>query len=108
MSFYEQHVLEALIYLPMLTAAVLVALPFGWRSAARWIGVGSGLALLGGSLYVFFVFDRSVDEFQLVRVLPWFDQLGIEFHLGVDGVATLMVLLTGIVAFAGAIIASNV
>ena len=108
MSFAERHVLETLVYLPMLTAAVLVMLPFGWRALARWISIGSALALLLASLYVFFVFDRSAEGFQLVRVLPWFEPLGIDFRLGVDGLAVLMVLLTGIVAFSGAIIAANV
>ncbi len=49
MSFAERHILEWLIYLPMLTAVVLVALPAAWRSAARWVGVGSGALLMIGS-----------------------------------------------------------
>ena len=108
MDYLERHVLETLIYLPALTAAVLVAVPLERRTLARWIGVGSGLALLVGSLFVFFAFDRSVTDFQLQRTYPWLEQLGIDFRLGVDGVAVLMVLLTGIVSFTGTIIAANV
>ena len=110
MSYFERHVLETLIYLPMLTAAVLVGVPFAYRSLARWIGVGSALLLLIGSLFVFFAFDRSAgaESFQLVRTYSWLNLLGIDFSLGVDGVAVIMVLLTGIVSFAGAIIAANV
>ena len=110
MSFAERHVLEWLIFLPMLTAAVLVALPAAWRTAARWIGVGSGALLMAGSAWVFVAFDYSAgaETFQLIKVYTWLESVGIDFRLGVDGIAAPMVLLTGIVALTGSVIAANV
>ena len=83
MSFAERHVLEWLIFLPMLTAAVLVVLPAGWRMAARWVGVGSGALLMAGSAWVFIAFDYSAgaDTFQLVKVYTWIESAGIDFRL---------------------------
>ena len=109
MGWADRHALEALIYLPMLTAAVLVLTPPGARRTIHAIGVGTGLLLLIGSIYVFWVFDHGAGAatFQLTRVYPWVEQLGIDFRLGVDGIGALMVLLTGIVSFTAAIIATT-
>ena len=110
MSFAERHILEGLIYLPMLTAVVLVALPAAWRRTTRAVSVLSGALLMAGSAWVFIVFDYSAgaETFQLVRVYPWIESVGIDFRLGVDGIAAPMILLTGIVALTGSVIAANV
>ena len=110
MSFVDRNVLEWLIYLPMLTAAVLIVVPASQKTLARAIGVGSGALLMVASAYVFIAFDYSqgAETFQLVSVMPWIEQVGIDFRLGVDGIGALMVLLTGIVTVTGAVIAANV
>jgi len=46
MNYFERHVLETLIYLPMLAALVLVFVPRPRKDVIRWISIGSGLALL--------------------------------------------------------------
>ena len=110
MSFVDRNVLEWLIYLPMLTAAVLIVVPASQKTLARAVGVGSGALLMVASAYVFIAFDYSqgAETLQLVSVMPWIKQVGIDFRLGVDGIGALMVLLTGIVTVTGAVIAANV
>lgn len=105
-----ERVLEWLIYLPMLTAAALVALPAAWRTLTRVLSIASGALLMAGSAWVFIAFDHSAgaDTFQMVKVYPWIESVGIDFRLGVDGVAAPMILLTGIVALTGTVIAANV
>ncbi len=106
----REHILEALIYLPMLTAVALLVAPASWKSATRAIGVASGALLMAGSAYVFVEYDHGPDApvFQMARTYPWLDTVGIAFRLGVDGVGALMVLLTGIVSLTGAVVAANV
>ena len=110
MSYLDRHILETLIYLPMLAAVVLLAVPQTQARLVRTIGIGSGALMLVGSIYVFIAFDYGAlgPPYQLERVYPWIEQLGIDFRLGVDGIAAPMVLLTGIVAFSAAIVAANV
>ena len=110
MGYFEDHILETLIYLSMLTPAVLMLVP---RQQAQWvrvIAVGSGTLLLAGSLFVFVAFDHGAgaESYQMMRTYPWLDQLGIDFRLAVDGIAATMVLLTGVVIFTGSIISWNV
>ncbi len=104
------YVLEWLIYLPMLTAAVLLLVPSAWKDVTRAVGVASGALLMVGSAYVFIAFDHDpgAPAFQMLRTYPWLETVGIDFRLGVDGVAALMVLLTGIVSLTGAVIAANI
>ena len=109
MSYAERHVLETLIYLPMLAALVLVFVPREQKRLVRVLSIAAGLALLGMSAFVFAAFDYGDGPtFRMLREYPWLEQLGISFALGVDGIATPMVLLTGIVAAAGVVIAANV
>jgi NADH-quinone oxidoreductase subunit M len=107
MDYLETHILEGLIYLPLLVAALLVFVPSTRPLLVRVIGIGGSFLLLAGSFYVFFLFDYDGDTFQMVRVYTWMEALGIDFRLGVDGIAVPMVLLTGVVSFAGAVIAAN-
>ena len=106
----EQRILEWLIYLPMLTAGALIALPASWRTLTRGVSIASGALLMAGSAWVFIAFDHSAGAatFQMVKVYPWLESVGIDFRLGVDGVAAPMILLTGIVALTGTVIAANV
>ena len=52
MNYADRHVLESLIYLPMLSAVLLMVVPSGQRALIRAIGVGSGALLMVGSAYV--------------------------------------------------------
>jgi len=109
MGYLERHVLETLIYLPMLAAAVIVFVPRDQITLVRFISVGTGFVLLAMSIFVMATFDYDGGpRFQMIRQYDWIDQLGIQFALGVDGIATPMVLLTGIVTAAGTIVAANV
>lgn len=106
MNFFESHILESLIYLSMLTAIIVLLVPKHQQDWLRVIAVTSGTLLLAGSIYVFATFDYSNDSapYQMLRTYPWLSQLGIDFRLGVDGLAAPMVLLTGIVIFTGSLV----
>ena len=110
MSYFDRHILETLIYLPVLTAVVLTVVPRQRQQLVRWTALLSGALLLVGSLYVFTSFDHSAGApaYQLERTYQWLEQLGIDFRLAVDGVAAPMVLLTGVVIFTGSLVSWNV
>ncbi len=88
--------------LPILT--LLMALPlagaliswFAGRHARHIALVFAGLTL-ALALYVWFNVPAT-GGMGLVELAPWVPSLGIEYHLGVDGLGGLMVLLSAIVA----------
>ncbi len=105
------YVLLATIAVPLLAAATLVAVPSRWPNVVRIIAVAAGFALFGLSLYAFFAYqvgDGEQYQFQLrwdwIENVGFLGDQGITLHLGIDGIAAPMVLLTGIVAFAGTLI----
>ncbi len=60
------------------------------------------------SLWVVAAYNHSLGGYQFVQKLPWVPALGISFHLGVDGINSLMVLLVGAGSFAGSLCSSSI
>jgi NADH-quinone oxidoreductase subunit M len=63
---------------------------------------------LGVAVKVFTLYQTPVGGFQLVEEVPWLNNFGIKYLLGVDGMSTLMVLLVACVYFAGTLISWNI
>lgn len=68
----------------------------------RWIALASMTLVLGLALQLWFSGDYSLPQtagtpqWQLEFQMPWIPQLGISFHLALDGLSLLMVILTGL------------
>lgn len=68
----------------------------------RWIALASMTLVLGLALQLWCSGDYSLPQtagtpqWQLELQLPWIPQLGISFHLALDGLSLLMVILTGL------------
>jgi NADH-quinone oxidoreductase subunit M len=46
------------------------------------------------SLPLFFLFNNTTHEMQFQELVPWIESYGISYHLGIDGISLLLVLLT--------------
>ncbi len=53
------------------------------------------------ALWLYVAYDRQAAGFQFYEKLPLVPQLGINYEVAVDGMSLLMVLLTGVIIFAG-------
>jgi NADH-quinone oxidoreductase subunit M len=103
--------LLATIAIPLIAAAVLVFVPDERRDVVRWLSAAVGAALFALSVYIFFAYetDKGV-AYQFYMRWDWLQNVGflgphgIALTFGIDGIAAPMVLLTGIVAFGGALI----
>ncbi len=93
-----EYLLTVIIFLPLLTAGV-VALARS-ESLAKVASVAvSGLVFLL-ALVLFLRFDFSREGFQFVTRIEWIPALGISYHLGVDGMAVSLILMTALLFFA--------
>jgi len=88
------HLLSLAIWVPIL-AGVLVLATGGDRNAA----MARTIAFVG-SLFGFLVtiplysgFDTQTAGMQFVELVPWITQFNINYHLGVDGISVLFILL---------------
>ncbi len=109
------YILLATIVVPLLAAAALVIVPSRYPNAVRAIAVATGFILFGLSLYAFFSYQlASAAQYQFQLRWTWIENVGvlgdkgITLHLGIDGIAAPMVLLTGIVSFAGTLISCKI
>ena len=121
MQFLDQHILLALIALPMVGAAVIMFIPGGAipgtrDDVVRRVATAFGLVVMLLSFYLFarYYFDGDGARFAaswrwLSLPGPWkFGDIGISLTLGVDGVAAPMLLLTGIVMFTGVLVSWSI
>ena len=116
MHFFDQHILLALIALPMVGAAIIMAIPGARDEVVRRVATAFGLVVMLLSFYVFarYYFDGDGARFAntwrwLELPGPWrFGDIGISLTLGVDGVAAPMLLLTGIVMFTGVLVSWSI
>ena len=83
-------------FFPLAGVLVILLLKSEWKKAIRWVALATSLAVFGLSLWVLAGFNSSNPEPQLVVNQPWFTLGGnlISFHLGVDGLSILLMLLT--------------
>ncbi len=107
----QGYILFTLVALPMATALVLSATPSRYKNAVRAIATFTGLSMFALSLYTFLAYNfQDGEAFRFDLRWPWVENVafftdnGISFHLGLDGISAPMVLLTGIVGFAGVVV----
>jgi NADH-quinone oxidoreductase subunit M len=102
MDFVQHHLLSVITYTPLVGAVVLLVLPvLGLKSdsAARWVANAFGLAGFLVSLPLWTAFDRDASGFQFPEKVAWIPSIGVQYHLGVDGVSALLILLTTLLGF---------
>jgi NADH-quinone oxidoreductase subunit M len=90
-------VLNALIIVPIAGAMAVVLLPNSRPELIR--PIGAIFASIAGvlSLYVMVQFSVNDPGFQFQSIQSWIPSLGINWHVGVDGISLWLVVLTGLI-----------
>jgi NADH-quinone oxidoreductase subunit M len=89
-------ILPALIFLPMVGAAVLALIPRSRPEISRQIAILVALATGVLSIVMLCQFQTDDQHFQFVVSQTWVSSLDIKFLLGVDGISLFLVVLTGV------------
>ena len=94
----EYPVLSIITFLPLI--GVLFILLIRDRDEeivagnARFAALFTSLFTFAFSLWLWISFDRTTADFQLVEKRVWIESLNISYHMGVDGISMLFVLLS--------------
>ena len=90
-------ILSLLTFLPLVGALFIFSIrgdnetvALNARSVALWTTAINFFL----SLYIWFNFDPSTADFQFVEKVEWMPVLGLQYHMGIDGISMLFVLLT--------------
>ncbi len=92
------HLLSIITFLPLAGALLILAVRGRSETVARnarWIALVFTLADLALSIVLWAGFDGSSSAFQFVERHRWLTD-GITYHMGVDGISMLFVVLTGL------------
>ncbi len=106
----NNNVLLTVIVFTPLIGAILVLLPW-----SRWLGWNKNLEddfirrfstlisliPLALAAYLWFAYDTAAGGFQFEELAPWIPTLGVNYHLGVDGLSVPLVFLTALLTTLG-------
>jgi NADH-quinone oxidoreductase subunit M len=85
-------ILSALIVLPVIGG--LAVLLVRRDELALPLAIASSLVTFGGAVWLLFAFESGEPGFQFVEKSTWHQPWGVGWHVGVDGISLLMVVLT--------------
>lgn len=95
-------ILSVMIFLPVLCAGMISLMRVRGDEAAiverniKFIALFGSLFVFAFSVFMMNNYDKSSDGFQFVEKHIWLENLGVSYHLGIDGLSVLFVLLSAI------------
>ena len=93
--------MSLIVFVPWTGALLLALAPRLGANSARLVALVFSFSTLALGLAALGAFDRGAAGYQFVERHDWIGALNVQYHLGMDGMSLLLVLLTGIVAPAG-------
>jgi NADH-quinone oxidoreductase subunit M len=108
------NILTWLTFLPIIGMVVILLIPNGKNAAEssaeptgwkiiRWVALATTAICLVLAVQLYLVFERGTSAIQFEEVHAWIPAFNIQYHMGVDGVSILMVLLTQLIGIIGVI-----
>ena len=90
------HPLTLCTFFPLVGALVILFIKPERKNAIRWTALVTSLITFGFSIWVLIRFNAANGDLQQVINLPWIRvaDFNIAFHMGVDGLSILLLLLT--------------
>ena len=104
------ELLLVLLLIPGGTAVLGLLVPGRYGNVHRGMSLVGSFMMLGVSVYLFAMYDYGEGGLQFDLQYAWienvgiFKENGISLHLAIDGISAPLVLLNGLVAFAGTLI----
>src|SRR6266550_1450930 len=92
------HILSIVLFTPLAGALILCLIPASNTNAVRWWANIAGFLGMLVSLPLWFEFDNKKD-FQFVEQAKWIPSIGAGYHLGIDGIGLLLVMLTTVIGW---------
>lgn len=90
------HPLTLTTFLPLVGVLVILFLKPEWKNTIRWVALLTSLATFTISVFMLTYFQAGNPDIQMEINTPWFQFANwtISYHLGVDGLSVLLVMLT--------------
>ncbi len=97
--------LSALILIPFLSAAIIGFIPIKAKNI-RSVAVITAVSILSVNIVLGFQFDFQRSGLQFAEDIPWIEWIGLNYHLGIDGLSFPLVLLNSLLTLIAIFITS--
>lgn len=87
-------ILSSILLIPLVGALIAAVLKKESVTAIKSTGLAFSLLAFAASVWLFIHFDGRNPGMQFVEKYSWISSLDVSYHLGVDGIALLLVVLT--------------
>jgi NADH-quinone oxidoreductase subunit M len=97
-NLFNMPMLTILIFLPILGAMIISAIPENKKHMIRLVAFGITVLNFIASLSLLYRFDAATPNMQFVENVAWIPDIGVAYLLGIDGLSLLLLLLTTFIA----------
>jgi NADH-quinone oxidoreductase subunit M len=101
-------ILSVIIFIPLIAGLVILFIGRKNEKLIRPIALFAASVVLVLTLVLWASYSITNAGYQFIEKITWLSELGISYHLGVDGIGIAMLLLTGLVVFTGVLVSWNV
>jgi NADH-quinone oxidoreductase subunit M len=88
-------------FFPILGIIAIAFIPSKQEKVIKWVATASVFVPFLLGLQLMAMFDTTTPGVQFVEQFTWISSLNIEYHMGVDGLSILLILLTALISFLG-------
>ena len=100
-------ILSTLIFLPIAGAALLLLINRPNENLIKWFSLIVSITAFIISIPLFMEFNKSTHLMQFTEKHAWIPSLNINYHLGIDGISVLFVLLSTLITILCVLISWN-
>jgi NADH-quinone oxidoreductase subunit M len=90
----NNELLTYLLLTPIIGSILVLFLKNENKQLIRWYALAVSILAFIFSLFLYFKFDSTNTQFQFLHKVAWIKSLNISYHVGIDGISLLLVLLT--------------
>ena len=90
----QSYLLTYLLVIPIIGSILILFINKEKVQLIKNVGLAISLVAFIISLIIYFDFDNQSGAFQFVYKFNWIQDLNISYHVGIDGLSMLLILLT--------------
>lgn len=94
----EQQILTLLTFFPLIGVALLIFIPSERHDTIKAVSMIVAFITMLLSFWVYGMFDPVASGMQFEVNIPWVTSMGIHYHMGIDGISLLLIVLTTILS----------
>ena len=108
LDFVLNNLLTFIVFFPLLGLLVILMLPKEETGLIRWSGFFITLIPLALTLLAWAQYAPGQAGYQFEQFASWYPQIGINYHVGVDGISLPLLLLTAILTPLAALVSFSI